>query len=35
MMELAKEAGLKSVSQVKTDDGGGKGFALYAIDLSI
>jgi 2',3'-cyclic-nucleotide 2'-phosphodiesterase/3'-nucleotidase len=35
MMELAKEAGLEAVSQVKADDGGGKGFALYAIDLSI
>jgi 2',3'-cyclic-nucleotide 2'-phosphodiesterase/3'-nucleotidase len=34
MIALAKEAGLTSVSQIKTDDGGGKGFALYAIDLS-
>ena len=34
MLALAKEAGLTSVSQIKTDDGGGKGFALYAIDLS-
>ncbi len=34
MIELAREAGLTSVSQIKPDDGGGKGFALYAIDLS-
>ena len=25
---------LTSVTQIKPDDGGGKGFALYAIDLS-
>jgi 2',3'-cyclic-nucleotide 2'-phosphodiesterase/3'-nucleotidase len=35
MLELAREAGLKSVTQLKQDDGGGKGFALYAIDLSL
>ena len=34
MIELAREAGVTSVSQIKPDDGGGKGFALYAIDLS-
>ena len=34
MIELAREAGLTSVTQIKPDDGGGKGFALYAIDLS-
>jgi 2',3'-cyclic-nucleotide 2'-phosphodiesterase/3'-nucleotidase len=34
MLELAKEAGLDAVSELKTDDGGGKGFALYAIDLT-
>ncbi|USX24546.1 bifunctional 2',3'-cyclic-nucleotide 2'-phosphodiesterase/3'-nucleotidase [Oxalobacteraceae bacterium OTU3CINTB1] len=34
MIELAREAGLTWVSQIKPDDGGGKGFALYAIDLS-
>jgi 2',3'-cyclic-nucleotide 2'-phosphodiesterase/3'-nucleotidase len=34
MMALAKEAGLDAVSELKTDDGGGKGFALYAIDLT-
>ena len=35
MLDLAREAGLKSVTQLKQDDGGGKGFALYAIDLSL
>nr|WP_229223433.1 bifunctional 2',3'-cyclic-nucleotide 2'-phosphodiesterase/3'-nucleotidase [Duganella sp. sic0402] len=34
LLELAREAGLAGVSQLKADDGGGKGFALYAIDLS-
>ena len=34
MIDLARAAGLRSVSQLKADDGGGKGFALYAIDLS-
>ena len=34
MLELAREAGLAGVSQLKADDGGGKGLALYAIDLS-
>ncbi len=31
---LAHEAGLRHVSQVRADDGAGKGFALYAIDLA-
>ena len=31
---LAREAGLSNVSQVKADDGSGKGTALYAVDLS-
>lgn len=31
---LAHEAGLRNVSQLKADDGGGKGMALYAVDLS-
>ena len=31
---LAHEAGLRHISQVRADDGAGKGFALYAIDLS-
>jgi len=34
MLELAREGGLAGVSQLKADDGGGKGLALYAIDLS-
>ena len=34
VIELAREAGLDHVSLIKADDGGGKGFALYAIDLS-
>ena len=34
LLELAQQAGLTSVSQRKADDGGGKGFALYAIDLN-
>jgi 2',3'-cyclic-nucleotide 2'-phosphodiesterase/3'-nucleotidase len=34
MIALAREAGLGAVTQLKQDDGGGKGFALYAIDLS-
>lgn len=31
---LAHEAGLRNVSQVRADDGAGRGFALYAIDLA-
>jgi 2',3'-cyclic-nucleotide 2'-phosphodiesterase/3'-nucleotidase len=34
MLELAREAGLKNVSLLRADDGTGKGFALYAVDLS-
>jgi len=34
MLPLAQEAGLSGVSLLKEDDGGGKGFALYAIDLA-
>nr|WP_315257177.1 bifunctional 2',3'-cyclic-nucleotide 2'-phosphodiesterase/3'-nucleotidase [uncultured Duganella sp.] len=34
MLDLAHAAGLASVSLLKADDGAGKGFALYAIDLS-
>jgi len=32
--ELARAAGLENVSQLAADDGQGKGFALYAVDLS-
>jgi len=34
MLELAEEAGLANVRQLRADDGQGKGFALYAVDLS-
>lgn len=34
MLALARDAGLLAVTEVKPDDGGGKGFALYAVDLS-
>ena len=34
MEALAHDAGLLNVRQLKADDGGGKGFALYGIDLS-
>ncbi|NML60805.1 bifunctional 2',3'-cyclic-nucleotide 2'-phosphodiesterase/3'-nucleotidase [Massilia sp. RP-1-19] len=34
MVELAHEAGLHNVSQLRDDDGLGKGFALYAVDLA-
>lgn len=33
-LELARAAGLANVSQLAADDGLGKGFALYAVDLS-
>jgi 2',3'-cyclic-nucleotide 2'-phosphodiesterase/3'-nucleotidase len=33
-LELARAAGLVNVSEVRPDDGQGKGFALYAVDLS-
>jgi len=35
LQELAEQAGLRGISQLKADDGGGKGLALYAIDLSL
>jgi 2',3'-cyclic-nucleotide 2'-phosphodiesterase/3'-nucleotidase len=31
---LARQAGLTNVSLLRADDGGGRGFALYALDLS-
>jgi 2',3'-cyclic-nucleotide 2'-phosphodiesterase/3'-nucleotidase len=31
---LARAAGLVNVSELKADDGQGKGFALYAVDLA-
>jgi 2',3'-cyclic-nucleotide 2'-phosphodiesterase/3'-nucleotidase len=31
---LAAQAGLKQVSLLRADDGGGMGYALYAVDLS-
>ncbi len=34
MVALARQAGLLNVSQLRADDGGGKGYALYGIDLS-
>src|SRR5471032_1251877 len=34
MLELARQAGLQNVSLLRADDGGGKGYALYGIDLS-
>jgi 2',3'-cyclic-nucleotide 2'-phosphodiesterase/3'-nucleotidase len=34
MLGLAREAGLDNVSLVRADDGLGKGFALYAVDLA-
>jgi 2',3'-cyclic-nucleotide 2'-phosphodiesterase/3'-nucleotidase len=33
-LELARAAGLENVTQLAADDGQGKGFALYAVDLS-
>ncbi|XYJ12771.1 bifunctional 2',3'-cyclic-nucleotide 2'-phosphodiesterase/3'-nucleotidase [Telluria sp. B2] len=33
-LELAREAGLENVGLLKADDGQGKGFALYTVDLS-
>jgi 2',3'-cyclic-nucleotide 2'-phosphodiesterase/3'-nucleotidase len=32
-LDLARAAGLENVSQLAADDGQGKGFALYAVDL--
>jgi 2',3'-cyclic-nucleotide 2'-phosphodiesterase/3'-nucleotidase len=34
MLGLAQEAGIGNVSLLRADDGPGKGFALYAVDLS-
>jgi 2',3'-cyclic-nucleotide 2'-phosphodiesterase/3'-nucleotidase len=34
MVALAQEAGVSNVTQLRADDGLGKGFALYAVDLS-
>ncbi|WP_317205017.1 bifunctional 2',3'-cyclic-nucleotide 2'-phosphodiesterase/3'-nucleotidase [Janthinobacterium sp.] len=34
MLALAREAGLDNVSLLRADDGAGKGFALYAVDLA-
>ena len=31
---LAQQAGLTNVSLLRADDGGGKGYSLYAVDLS-
>ena len=33
-IELARQAGIMNVTQVAADDGGGKGLALYQVDLS-
>jgi 2',3'-cyclic-nucleotide 2'-phosphodiesterase/3'-nucleotidase len=33
-LDLAREAGVDNVTQLQADDGQGKGFALYAVDLS-
>jgi 2',3'-cyclic-nucleotide 2'-phosphodiesterase/3'-nucleotidase len=35
LIKLAQEAGLSNVTQLQSDDGRGKGFALYAIDLNV
>jgi 2',3'-cyclic-nucleotide 2'-phosphodiesterase/3'-nucleotidase len=34
MIALAQEAGVSNVTQLRADDGLGKGYALYAVDLS-
>ena len=34
VIELAHQAGLQNVSLLRADDGGGKGYSLYAVDLS-
>jgi 2',3'-cyclic-nucleotide 2'-phosphodiesterase/3'-nucleotidase len=34
MLGLAREAGLDNVREAAADDGLGKGFALYELDLS-
>jgi 2',3'-cyclic-nucleotide 2'-phosphodiesterase/3'-nucleotidase len=32
--DLARAAGLDNVAELRADDGQGKGFALYSVDLS-
>ena len=34
MLSLAQDAGLDNVSLLRADDGLGKGFSLYQVDLS-
>jgi 2',3'-cyclic-nucleotide 2'-phosphodiesterase/3'-nucleotidase len=34
MVALAQEAGVSNLTQLRADDGRGKGYALYAVDLS-
>ncbi|MDB5920281.1 MAG: bifunctional 2,3-cyclic-nucleotide 2-phosphodiesterase/3-nucleotidase [Massilia sp.] len=34
VIELARAAGLSNVALLRADDGGGKGYALYSVDLS-
>ena len=34
VLGLARQAGLQNVSLLRADDGGGKGYSLYAVDLS-
>jgi 2',3'-cyclic-nucleotide 2'-phosphodiesterase/3'-nucleotidase len=34
VIALAKDAGIDNVTQLQADDGAGKGFALYQVDLS-
>jgi 2',3'-cyclic-nucleotide 2'-phosphodiesterase/3'-nucleotidase len=34
MLALARQAGLTNVSLLRADDGGGKGYSLYAVDLA-
>lgn len=35
LQDLAEQAGLRGIRQLQADDGGGKGLALYSIDLSL
>jgi 2',3'-cyclic-nucleotide 2'-phosphodiesterase/3'-nucleotidase len=34
VIELARAAGVGNVALLRADDGGGKGYALYSVDLS-
>lgn len=34
LLDVARAAGLSNVAQLQADDGGGKGYALYSVDLS-